>query len=84
MLLRAKGETPGEIAGLARAMLDKGLKVNTSMDGEGRGKGRMKGKGANLILAALAAMLSVLQTAFPMQSLMTTALLPPYPAPRSG
>ena len=29
-----QGETPGEIAGLARAMLDKGLKVDTGMDGE--------------------------------------------------
>lgn len=60
VLLRAKGETPGEIAGLARAMLDKGLKVNTSMDGEGRGKGRMGAKGGNLILSALATVASVL------------------------
>jgi len=29
-----QGETPGEIAGLARAMLDRGLKVSTGMDGE--------------------------------------------------
>jgi len=33
VLLRAKGETPEEIAGLARAMLDKGLPVKTKSGG---------------------------------------------------
>lgn len=45
MLLRAKGETPGEIAGMARAFLRHGVPVKTAAGGE-RGGERARGEAA--------------------------------------
>ena len=62
VLLRAKGETPDEIAGLARAMLKRGLTVKTRMDvvdivgtgGDGIGSVNIS-TGASIIAAAAGA-----------------------------
>ncbi|KXZ56461.1 hypothetical protein GPECTOR_1g412 [Gonium pectorale] len=62
VLLRAKGETPGEIAGLARAMLDKALPVRTEQQvvdivgtgGDGIGSVNIS-TGASILAAAAGA-----------------------------
>lgn len=62
VLLRAKGETPDEIAGLARAMLERGLSVKTRMDvvdivgtgGDGIGSVNIS-TGASIVAAAAGA-----------------------------